>query len=58
MQANTNNTNLVGVNSDWDSKGPGQPEVGDLDGAVPVDQQVLRLQVAVENAALKLAKAK
>ena len=46
-------SNLVGVDADGNSESPGQAEVGDLDGALAIDQQVLRLQVAVKNAALE-----
>jgi hypothetical protein len=42
----------MGIHPDRDADGPGQAEVGDLDGAALVDEQVLRLQVAVENAPL------
>ena len=45
-------SNLVGVDADGNSESPGQAEVGDLDGALAIDQQVLRLQVSVKNAAL------
>jgi hypothetical protein len=45
-------TRLVGVDADGDAEGPGQPEVCDLDGAVAIDEQVLRLQVAVQDTAL------
>jgi hypothetical protein len=44
----------VGVNSDWNSEGPRQTEVGDLDCAVLVDQQILRLQIAVKDSTLKV----
>ena len=37
---------LVGVHSNWDAKGAGQPKVGNLDAASLVNQQVLRLQVS------------
>jgi hypothetical protein len=43
----------VGVNSDWNSEGPRQAEVSDLDCAVLVDQQILRLQIAVKDSTLK-----
>lgn len=44
---------LVCVALDWDAEGPAQAQVGDLEahGAV-VDQQVLRLEVAVQHAVL------
>ncbi len=42
----------MGVNSDRNSEGTSQAEVGDLDCAAFVDQQVLRLQIAMENATL------
>ena len=53
LSNNKNFPNLVGVDSDWDPESPGQAEVGDLDRALTVDEQVLRLQVAVKNSALK-----
>ena len=40
---------LVCVNPYGDAEGPGQPEVGNLDGAVLVDQQVLGLQVPAKD---------
>jgi hypothetical protein len=43
----------VGVNSDWNSESPRQTEVSDLDCAVLVDQQILRLQIAVKDSTLK-----
>ena len=42
----------MGVNSDWNSEGSSQSEVGDLDGAAFVDEQILRLQISMENSAL------
>lgn len=42
---------LVRVVADRDAEGAAQAEVGDLDHAFLVDQQVLRLQIAVEDAA-------
>ena len=43
---------LVCVDPDRNSEGSGQPEVGDFDGTGFVDQQVLRLEISVEDAAL------
>ena len=42
----------MGVHSDWDPKGSSQPEVGDLDAAVFVNQKILWLHVSVENSPL------
>lgn len=39
----------MGVGSEGDPKGTGETEIGQLQVAVSVDQEVLRLQVAVEN---------
>ena len=44
---------LVSVNSDWDSESSGQSEIRDFDGSVLVDQQILRLQIAMKNATLE-----
>ena len=41
---------LVGVGADGEGEGAGEAEVGELDGAAVVDEQVLRLEVAVEDA--------
>jgi len=41
----------VGVVPEGHGECPGQPEVGQLDDAVVVEEQVLGLQVAVENPA-------
>ena len=43
--------NLVRVGTDGDLKGARKPKVGNLQLALTVDQQVLRLQVAVHDAA-------
>lgn len=37
------------VRTHWDAKGTGKAKVGELDVAVRVNQQVLRLQVAVQH---------
>ena len=42
----------MSVHSDWDPEGPSQPEVGDLDAAVLVDQKILGLHVSVEDSPL------
>ena len=39
----------MGVRTHWDAKGTGKAKVGELDVAVRVNQQVLRLQVAVQH---------
>ena len=43
---------LVGVHSDGDPEGSSQPEVGDLDAAVLVDEKILGLHVSMENSPL------
>ena len=40
---------LVCVDPHRDAESPGQTKVGDLDGAVLIDQQVLGLQVPAED---------
>jgi len=37
---------LVGVDSNWNPEGPGQPEIRNLDATSLVNQQVLGLQVS------------
>ena len=46
----------MSVNPDGDSEGPCEAEVGNLDGAALVDQQVLRLQISMKNATLMAKK--
>lgn len=41
---------LVGVGAQRDTKGSGQTEIGELEVALLVNEQILRLQVAVQNA--------
>lgn len=41
---------LVGVGAERDTKGSGQTKIGELEVALLVNEQVLRLQVAVKNA--------
>lgn len=41
----------MGKGADGHSEGPGQSEIGDLDGPLAVDQQVLGLKVTVDNSA-------
>lgn len=43
---------LVRVDADGDADGTSETEIGQFDRAVIVDQQVLRLQVAVEHSSL------
>ena len=43
---------LVSVHTDRDTEGPGQTEVGNLDAAVLVNQEILGLHVSVENSPL------
>ena len=43
---------LVGVDADGNSEGARKAKVGDLDGSILVDQEILGLEVAVEDAAL------
>lgn len=43
--------NLVGVGPDGEADGTGQAKVGQLEVALLIDKQVLRLQVAMEDAA-------
>ena len=43
---------LMRVHSHWDSECSGQTKVRDLDASVLVDQQVLRLHVAMKNSSL------
>jgi len=40
----------VSVRAHRDAEGPRETEVGKLESAIAVDEQVLRLEVAVENA--------
>ena len=43
----------MGVGLEWDAEGPAEPQVGDLELELgPVDEEVLRLEVAVEDAVL------
>ena len=42
----------MGVHSHWNPEGSSQPEVGDLDAAVLVDEKVLGLHVSVEDSPL------
>jgi len=42
---------LVCVGPDGDSKGPGEPKVGQLEGAVLANEEIVGLEVAVEDAA-------
>ena len=39
----------MSVGPDWDAKGPAKAKVRQLDGAVLVDEQVLRLEVSVKH---------
>ena len=41
------------VDPHWDTEGPGQTEVCDLDGSVLVDQQVLGLEIPGEEGRLR-----
>lgn len=42
----------MSVLSDGNADGPGESEVGHLDGPVRVDQQVLRLEVTMQHSTL------
>lgn len=50
MTCGGDNKNLVGVSPHWDAEGAREAEVGELEHAVAVDEEVLRLQVAVQHA--------
>ena len=41
---------LVGIGTEWDTKGSGQAEISKLQIAITVDKQVLGFQVTVKNA--------
>lgn len=43
-------SHLVRVGANGDAKRPCETEVGQLDGAVAVDEEVLRLEIAVQDA--------
>ena len=42
---------LMSVRAHWDAEGASETEIGEFKGAVAIDEEVLGLQVAVENAA-------
>ena len=39
----------MGVHSHWDPKGSSQPEVGDLDASILIDEKIIWLHVSVDD---------